>query len=138
MPIHWLLVMWPGCHRQDWGVERRFSGGIRQPAKAALESRCAGRTAGAHDCPADTHENWVPATWCRLSAGVDGHMAVEKWNEEGRVWEADHGLLDEEQVSKCARADEADLFRSPVPTRMVSNGEYMPAAQTKKQRQVEA
>src|SRR5438445_3829755 len=28
-------------------------------------------------------------------------------------------------------------FRSPVPTRMVSNGEYMPAPQTREQREVE-
>ena len=59
-------------------------------------------------------------------------MAVDKWNEEGKVWEADHGLLDDEQVAQCARADEADPFRSPVPTRMVSNGEYMPVPQTEK------
>src|SRR3989454_8705562 len=35
-------------------------------------------------------------------------MAVEKWNEEGRIWEADHGLLNEEQIAQCARADEAE------------------------------
>ncbi len=64
-------------------------------------------------------------------------MAAEKWNEEGKVWETDHGLLDESQVAKCARADEAE-FRSPVPTRMISNGEYMPVAQTEQQQQVEA
>src|SRR5216684_4029049 len=29
-------------------------------------------------------------------------------------------------------------FRSPVPTRMISNGEYMPAPQTEKQKQVES
>src|SRR5260370_2607339 len=65
-------------------------------------------------------------------------MAVGKWNEEGKFWEEDPGLLDEEQVAKCARADEAEPFRSPVPTRMISNGEYMPAPQTDKQKQVEA
>jgi uncharacterized protein len=65
-------------------------------------------------------------------------MPADKWNEEGKVWEADHGLLDEEQVAKCARADAADAFRSPIPTRMVSNGEYMPALQTPQQKQVEA
>ena len=27
-------------------------------------------------------------------------MSVEKWNESGRVWEEDHGLLDAEQVTK--------------------------------------
>ena len=31
-------------------------------------------------------------------------MPVEQWNESGRVWEEDHGLLDEEQVARCARA----------------------------------
>ena len=31
-------------------------------------------------------------------------MPANKWNEEGKVWKADHGLLDEEQVAKCARA----------------------------------
>ncbi len=63
---------------------------------------------------------------------------AQKWNEEGKVWEADHGLLDDEQVALCARADEADTFRSPVPTRMISNGEYMPIPQTREQQQVEA
>jgi len=65
-------------------------------------------------------------------------MAADTWNEEGRVWESDHGLLDEEQIAKCARADEGEPFHSPVPTRMVSNGEYMPAPQTEKQKQTEA
>ena len=44
-------------------------------------------------------------------------MSVEQWNESGRVWEEDHGLLDMEQVSKCERADVAEPLRSPVPTR---------------------
>lgn len=61
-----------------------------------------------------------------------------KWDEEGKTWEADHGLLDDEQVELCARADEAEPFKSPVPTQMVSNGEYMPIPQTKQQQQVEA
>ncbi len=65
-------------------------------------------------------------------------MSVEKWNESGRVWEEDHGLLDAEQVTKCERADVAEPFRSPVPTRMISNGEYMPMPQTAKQKRVEA
>jgi uncharacterized protein len=65
-------------------------------------------------------------------------MSAEKWNELGRVWEEDHGLLNAEQVTKCERADVAEPFRSPVPTRMISNGEYMPAPQTDKQKRVEA
>ena len=65
-------------------------------------------------------------------------MPSKKWNETGRIWEDDHGLLDDDQVEKCARADKADPFRSPIPTRMVSNGEYMPIPQTGAQKQVEA
>ncbi|NJR12855.1 hypothetical protein HC776_03110 [bacterium] len=36
-----------------------------------------------------------------------------------------------------ARADVAEPFRSAVPTRMVSNGEYMPIPQTEEQHRVE-
>src|SRR5712692_6968153 len=46
--------------------------------------------------------------------------------------------LSDEQLAKCAPADEAEKFRSPVPTRMVSNGEYMPIPQTEHQKRVEA
>src|SRR5262249_58777787 len=65
-------------------------------------------------------------------------MPVEPWNESGRVWEEDHGLLDAEQVARCRRADVAESLRSPVPTRMISNGEYMPVPQTDAQKRVEA
>jgi len=63
---------------------------------------------------------------------------MKKWNETGRVWEEDHGLLDEEQVAKCSRADVAEPLDSPIPTRMISNGEYMPVPQTEQQKRVEA
>ncbi len=65
-------------------------------------------------------------------------MAAVQWNETGRVWEEDHGLLDDDQVAQCARADIAEPLRSPVPTRMISNGEYMPVPQTRQQKQVES
>ena len=61
-----------------------------------------------------------------------------KWNEKDRVWESEHTLLDEEQLSRCRRADQFDAVRSPVPTQIVSNGEYMPPPQTEKQKHVEA
>ena len=64
-------------------------------------------------------------------------MGVRKWNESGRRWEPDHALLDEGQIAQCTRADGEAALRSPIPTQMVSNGEYMPAPQTKKQKQVE-
>jgi hypothetical protein len=50
----------------------------------------------------------------------------------------EHAWLSDEQLAKCTPADQADIFESPVPTRMVSNGEYMPHPQTEKQRRVEA
>jgi hypothetical protein len=65
-------------------------------------------------------------------------MSAVKWNETGRVWEEDHGLLEDEQVAKCERADVGETLGSPVPTRMISNGEYMPAPQTAKQKEVES
>ena len=44
----------------------------------------------------------------------------------------------DEQLTKLAPADEVDLPRSPIPTQMVSNGEYMPELQTEQQKRVEA
>src|SRR5213593_2984383 len=63
---------------------------------------------------------------------------MNNWNETGRVWEDDHGMLDAEQVAQCERADVAEPLRSPIPTRMISNGEYMPVPQTEQQQRVEA
>ena len=45
--------------------------------------------------------------------------------------------LSDEQLERCAPA-ETEPFQGPVPTRMISNGEYMPHPQTEKQRHVEA
>src|SRR6267378_4217328 len=45
--------------------------------------------------------------------------------------------LSERQLAGLTRADQADELRSPVPTQVVSNGEYFPLAQTLQQRQVE-
>ena len=64
-------------------------------------------------------------------------MPRTTWNEAGRIWEEDHGLLEDDQVAQCARADVADP-RLPIPTQMISNGEYMPAPQTRQQKQVES
>src|SRR6266511_2919973 len=48
----------------------------------------------------------------------------------------DHAWLSDEQLRRVAPAD-TEPFQSPGPTRMVSNGEYMPHPQTKQQQQVE-
>jgi len=42
------------------------------------------------------------------------------------------------QLAQVTPADAADSLHSPVPTQMVSNGEYMPYPQTDKQKRVEA
>jgi hypothetical protein len=44
----------------------------------------------------------------------------------------------DDQLAQLAPADAADRLKSPVPTQMVSNGEYMPHPQTEKQKRVEA
>jgi predicted TIM-barrel fold metal-dependent hydrolase len=44
--------------------------------------------------------------------------------------------LSEDQLKQCGPA-EAEPFQGPVPTRMISNGEYMPHPQTEQQKHVE-
>lgn len=44
--------------------------------------------------------------------------------------------LSDQQLAKCSPA-EGEEFQGPVPTRMISNGEYMPLPQTKDQAHVE-
>src|SRR3989454_5282950 len=50
----------------------------------------------------------------------------------------DDTWLSDAQLAKCARADAAEPFHSPIPTQIVSNGEYMPMHQTEEQKRVEA
>jgi uncharacterized protein len=50
----------------------------------------------------------------------------------------DDAWFSQAQLAEVAPADVVDTFRSPVPTRMVSNGEYMPYPQTERQKRVEA
>src|SRR5467141_56977 len=50
----------------------------------------------------------------------------------------DDSWFSKEQLSRLAPADHADPVHSPIPTQMVSNGEYMPVGQTDKQKEVEA
>ena len=45
--------------------------------------------------------------------------------------------LSDEQLAKLARADHVVDLHSPVPTRMISNGEHMPIPQTAEQKRVE-
>ena len=50
----------------------------------------------------------------------------------------DDAWFSDAQLERLAPADHADRVHSPIPTQMVSNGEYMPIGQTGKQKQVEA
>jgi predicted TIM-barrel fold metal-dependent hydrolase len=64
-------------------------------------------------------------------------MAKPKWRETG-LWQPEETLITEEQIAKCVRAyDLDDGLGSPVPTRNVSNGEYLPVPQSGLQQQVE-
>src|SRR3989442_14557294 len=46
--------------------------------------------------------------------------------------------LSDEQLAQCAPADETDAYGLPIPTQIVSNGEYMPPPQSEEQKRVEA
>ncbi len=65
---------------------------------------------------------------------------ANEWKETGGTWQPDHTLLSDDQLAKLSRAYDAEDpdFPSPVPTRVVSNGEYMPPPQSAMQKQVEA
>lgn len=63
---------------------------------------------------------------------------MSKWDESNRIWEPDETLLSPEELAQCTRACDDDRYRTPIPTQMVSNGEYLPAPQSEAQRRVEA
>src|SRR5437762_12734939 len=50
----------------------------------------------------------------------------------------DDSWFSEAQLDRLAPAAHADPVHSPIPTQMVSNGEYMPIGQTDKQKEVAA
>jgi hypothetical protein len=50
----------------------------------------------------------------------------------------DDTWLSDAQLARCARADEAEFSPSPIPAQIVSNGEYLPMAQTEEQKRVQA
>jgi predicted TIM-barrel fold metal-dependent hydrolase len=57
---------------------------------------------------------------------------------EKKGFREDDSWFSEEDLTKLEPADHADPLRSPIPTQMVSNGEYLPYPQTEKQKKVEA
>ena len=50
----------------------------------------------------------------------------------------DDAWFSDEQLAQLTPADHVEDLRSPIPTQMVSNGEYMPEAQTEQQKRIEA
>src|SRR2546422_11767784 len=86
----------------------------------------------------------IPGAGCFEEANtLKFHQFEEaKMGEQSSGWRIpgsreEDAWLSDEQLAKCAPA-ETEEFQSPVPTRMVSNGEYMPIPQTEKQKRVEA
>src|SRR5204862_17941 len=75
--------------------------------------------------------------WRGNSRSGHKETAMSQWDETtGRQIPDDHLLTDEEERS-YARADVATP-RTPIPTQLVSNGEYSPLPQSAPQKQVEA
>src|SRR5262245_8426629 len=77
-----------------------------------------------------------PLRIAALDRDQGGCMA--KWNESNRRWEPDETLLSDAELAQCTRACDDDRFQTPIPTQMVSNGEYMPLPQSEQQKRVEA
>jgi hypothetical protein len=57
---------------------------------------------------------------------------ADRGEREADVW------LSDEQLAQLTRADEIEDLHLPIPTQMISNGEYMPVSQTDEQKRVEA
>ena len=49
---------------------------------------------------------------------------ADRGEREADVW------LSDEQLAQLTRADEIEDLHLPIPTQMISNGEYMPVSQT--------
>src|SRR5512139_1075460 len=67
--------------------------------------------------------------------------AMSHWDETTGQKIPDDHLLTDEQIARCERADTLDAGaapRMPIPTQLVSNGEYPPLPQTRNQQRVEA
>ena len=62
---------------------------------------------------------------------------MSHWDETKGRSIPDDSLLTDEDLARCARADTATP-RTPVPTQLVSNGEYPPLPQSPQQKRVEA
>ena len=62
---------------------------------------------------------------------------MASWDETTGRDIPDDSLLSDEEIARCARAD-AGVPRTPIPTQMVSNGEYMPLPQSAQQKRVES
>jgi hypothetical protein len=66
---------------------------------------------------------------------------MDKWDESTGQRIPDDHLLTDEVIAQCRRADHVGKDRAtrmPVPTQMVSNGEYPPSPQSEQQKRVEA
>jgi hypothetical protein len=62
---------------------------------------------------------------------------MTQWDETTGRDIPDDSLLSDDELARCTRAD-AGVPRTPIPTQIVSNGEYLPLPQSQNQKRVEA
>src|SRR5690348_7786190 len=106
------------CHCLPSAREKggRLNEGVIRPSD--VTTRRPTRTHVADEVPSESRE-----TTMSRSKRPPGSREEDAW-------------LSNQQLARCAPA-ETEPFQSPVPTRMVSNGEYMPHPQTRQQQHVE-
>src|SRR4029079_6955682 len=78
---------------------------------------------------------WVPKVRCETIGALTGPVTQRIIGGVRQMSERPAGGLSDRELTEGESAEHA--FRSPVPTQIVSNGEYNPLPQTEKQRQVE-
>src|SRR5580700_7536257 len=84
--------------------------------------------------------DWLAARHPSRTGGLSTHQSgsTSMWSNSHRPPDSreEDSWLSDEQQRRVAPA-ESEPFHSPVPTRMVSNGDYMPHPQTEQQQHVE-
>jgi len=64
--------------------------------------------------------------WAGAPVSVDYRDQEEAMSDKKPEFREDDSWFSEEQLAQLTPADLADRLHTPVPTQMVSNGEYMP------------
>ncbi len=73
-----------------------------------------------------TPRKWPDLVYQRLRIRKGGSW--QSGMKATRIWEPDETLLSTEDLESCSRACDDDRYCTPIPTQMISNGEYLPTA----------